>query len=245
MTPFEVVYGRPPPTLHAFLPGEIRAQSVLDTLRSRDEVLELLRHHLGRAQERMTVAANKQRRDVEFSVGDLVCLRFRPHRQPSLFTSRNRKLAPRFFGPFRVEARIGMTAYRLPDSARIHPVFHVLLLKRAIGDAPVEATLPDGLVNADPPFIPNKVLARRTDSRDGEIVDQVLIKWYGLEDDEATWMDVADVRGQFPFFSLADKAVSTTGAVDTVNGWKVYSRRGSREAVGSKEKNLEVGAGKE
>ncbi|KAG6391133.1 hypothetical protein SASPL_148884 [Salvia splendens] len=190
----------------------------------------------------MTASANKRRRDVEFSVGDMVYLRFRPHRQSTLFTARNRKLAPRFFGPFRVEARIGATAYRLqlPASSRIHPVFHVSLLKRAIGDAPVEATLPDGLVSADPPILPEKVLSRRTDLREGETVDQVLIKWDGLEEDEATWMDVADVKGQFPFFSLADKAVSTTGAVDRTSGWKVYSRRGSGKAVSGSEKIKEA-----
>ncbi|KAG6402978.1 hypothetical protein SASPL_135193 [Salvia splendens] len=194
MTPFEAVYGRPPPTLHAFLPGEIRAQSVLDTLRSRDEILKLLRLHLGRAQDRMMSAANKRRRDIEFSVGDMVYLKFRPHRQSSLFSGRNRKLAPRFFGPFRIEARIGTRAYRLklPDDARIHPVFHVSLLKRAIGDAPVEATLPDSLVDATPPFLPDKVLARRTEHRDNATVDQVLIGWVGLGDDEATWMDETD-----------------------------------------------------
>ncbi|KAG6402579.1 hypothetical protein SASPL_134776 [Salvia splendens] len=194
---------------------EVRAQSVLDTLRSRDEVLELLHHHLRRAQERMRASANKQRRDVEFSVGDMVYLRFRPHRQSSLFTARNRKLAPRFFGPFRVEARIGTTAYRLqlPDSARIHPVFHVSLLKRAIGEAPVEATLPDGLINADPLFLLDKVLARRTELREGEPVEHVLIRCVRLEDDDATWMDEADV----------------------------YSRRGSRNAVGGSEKIKETG----
>ena len=112
-TPFEVVYGRPPPTIHDFLPGEIRAQAVVDTLRSRNNALELLRHHLQRAQNRMTVAANKQRRDVHFSIGDMVYLKFRQHRQSTLFTVRNRKLAPRYFGPFRVSARIGSSAYRL------------------------------------------------------------------------------------------------------------------------------------
>ncbi|KAL1544617.1 hypothetical protein AAHA92_21443 [Salvia divinorum] len=38
-TPFEVVYGRPPPTLHSYLSGEIRAQAIVESLRSRDEAL--------------------------------------------------------------------------------------------------------------------------------------------------------------------------------------------------------------
>ncbi|KAG6418180.1 hypothetical protein SASPL_120380 [Salvia splendens] len=210
-------------------------------------MLELLRHHLRRAQDRMVASANKRRRDVEYCVGDMVYLRFRPHRQSSLFSTRNRKLAPRFCGPFKIEARIGATAYRLqlPDSARIHPVFHVSLLKRAVGDAPVETTLPDSLVDAAPPFLPDKVLARRTERRDDDTVDQVLIGWVGLGDDEATWMDEADVLGQFPFFNLADKAVPTGGAIDTVSslgGWKVYTRRNKGKDVGGSEEKKGAGA---
>ena len=37
-------------------------------------------------------------------------------------------------------------------------------------------------------------------------------------------MDEADICGQFPFFSLEDKAVLTDGAVDTVKEWKTYKR---------------------
>ncbi|KAG6430405.1 hypothetical protein SASPL_108471 [Salvia splendens] len=100
-------------------------------------------------------------------------------------------MAPRFFGPFRIESRIGATAYRLqlPETTRIHPVFHVSLLKRAVGEAPAEANLPEGLGGNDPPFLPEKVLDTRTDQRDGEAHSQVLIKWQGMDDDESTWMD--------------------------------------------------------
>ncbi|KAG6401025.1 hypothetical protein SASPL_137870 [Salvia splendens] len=105
-------------------------------------------------------------------------------------------MAPRFFGPFRIEARIGATAYRieLPASARIHPVFHVSLLKRAIGEATTEADLPNGLDETDPPCLPEKVLDTRTAQHEGEAVDQVLVKWLGIDDNEATWMD--EIREQ-------------------------------------------------
>lgn len=172
----------------------------------------------------MTASANKHRRDVGFAVDDLVFLKFRPYRQTTLFKLRNRKLAPRYFGPFRVQARVGPSAYclDLPAPTCIHPVFHVSLLKKAIGAAVAEPNLPEDLTEVNPPFLPKAILDRRSVPRDGDLIEQVLIQWDGLPADDATWLDVADIKGQFPFFSLADKANSTGEVIDTP--WRVYTR---------------------
>lgn len=76
MTPFQGVYDRPPPVLVPFLPGEIRVQALAEVLRERDDVLENLRSHLERAQQRMIREANKHRRALKFKVGDMVYLKF-------------------------------------------------------------------------------------------------------------------------------------------------------------------------
>ena len=46
MTPIQAVYGRTPPTLKQFLPGEVRVAAVADEIRVRDEILGLLRSNL-------------------------------------------------------------------------------------------------------------------------------------------------------------------------------------------------------
>jgi hypothetical protein len=66
--------------------------------------------------------------------------------QASIKRSRVKKLQPHFFGPYRVSRRIGVVAYdlELPQGSKIHNVFHVLCLKKALGQhvRPIEALPP-------------------------------------------------------------------------------------------------------
>lgn len=132
MTPFEVVYGRAPPLIPKFMMGASKVEAVEQELVDRDEILRQLRYNLFKAQQRMTKAANVHRRDGQYNIGDSVFLKFRPHRQSSAFSRIAPKLAAKYYGPFRIIARVGPVAYelQLPVEAKIHPVFHVSLLKK-------------------------------------------------------------------------------------------------------------------
>jgi hypothetical protein len=73
-------------------------------------------------------------------------LRLQPYRQASIKKSRAEKLQPRFFGPYRVNRRIGAVAYELelPQGSKIHNVFHVSCLKKTLDEhvRPIEALPP-------------------------------------------------------------------------------------------------------
>ena len=113
-------------------------------LEERDAVLEELKLHLHKAQDRMRAIADRKRREERYDVGDLVYLKLQPYRQKSLAKRHNEKLSPHYYGPFPIEARVGTVAYRLtlPPSSTVHPVFHILQLHKAVGTAPTSLSLP-------------------------------------------------------------------------------------------------------
>jgi hypothetical protein len=88
---------------------------------------ELVQQHLNSAQHRMKQQADKNRSERQFVVGDLVFLKLQPYVQASVARRSCQKLAFRYFGPYKVMAKIGSVAYKLEMSASsaIHPIFHV------------------------------------------------------------------------------------------------------------------------
>ncbi|KOM25331.1 hypothetical protein LR48_Vigan233s000300 [Vigna angularis] len=111
----------------------------------------------------MVRQADKARRPSNVEVGDWVYLKIRPHRQTSMSSTLHSKLAARYFGPFLVIQQIGEVAFKLqlPEAARIHPVFHVSQLKKAVGENSVEKELPIDLEMEGPSPWPIRVLDKR------------------------------------------------------------------------------------
>ncbi|MCH97395.1 transposon TF2-1 polyprotein, partial [Trifolium medium] len=113
LTPFEVIYGKPPPAIPGYIQGTSQVDACDAILSSRDEILTLLRKNLTKAQQAMKVQADKHRRDTPFAVGSWVYVKLQPYRQVSLYGARYNKLSKRFYGPYEVTSRIGPVAYKL------------------------------------------------------------------------------------------------------------------------------------
>jgi hypothetical protein len=146
-TPFEIVYGRLPPTMVCWVQGETRVEAVQKELMDRDEAIRQLKTHLLQAQERMKQYADRKRCDRSFNIGEWVFVKLRAHRQKSVVTRINAKLAAKYYGPYPIVERIGAVAYKvkLPMGSKVHPVFHMSLLKKAVGSYNEEEQLPDHL----------------------------------------------------------------------------------------------------
>jgi hypothetical protein len=134
-SPFELLYGRQPRYFGITATDSIASGDTDDWLQERVVILDSVRQHLLRMQQRMKAQADKHRTEREFAVGEEVFLKLQPYIQPFVARRANHKLAFKFFGPYQIMERIGQVAYKLklPESSRVHPVFRVSQLKPCIG----------------------------------------------------------------------------------------------------------------
>ena len=178
-TPYEIVYGQLPLAYLPYLPGDSKIEPVDRSLLKCEEMLKLLKFHLQRAQDRMKQLADKHRSDRQFQIGDFVYVKLHPYRQVSVSHRVNAKLAPKFYGPFKVLDRIGAVAYRLDllAGSRMHNVFHVSQLRKHVGTVVTTANIP---AITDASFAsrePESILDRMNVKRGNRAITKVLVKW--------------------------------------------------------------------
>lgn len=179
MTPFEAVYGRAPPSITTFSWKESSVAALAQDLQDRDETIRQLKYNLQRAQQVMIKYANRHRKEVSFQI-EMVYLKLRPHKQQSICKRIYQKLPTRYYGPFKVIDKIGEVAYKLqqPAESRVHHVFHVSCLKKAIGNGQnLTGTLHEELgKDLTVTYQPEEVLARRSKTRGRKQVKQLLVR---------------------------------------------------------------------
>ena len=201
ITPFEALYGYAPPMHLPYLPEASLVHQIDVNLQDRENMLQLLKYHLKRAQHRMKSQADKHRIDRQFRVGHWVYLKLQPYRQHSLSDRQFQKLAPRYFGPYQVKDKVGNVAYKLklPPTSQIHSTFHVSQLKKKVGtDGVMGSQLP---VYGDTPSLePIAILARRMVKRGNQPATQVLVHWTNSFPEAATWEFLYDLQQRFPDF---------------------------------------------
>ena len=101
-------------------------------VRSRQEMFDEAWDNLEKAAKRMKKYANRDRRPLEFQVGNKVLLKLTPQLWTKIsIKTRQRGLIPKYDGLFEIIKWVGQVTYmlKLPERLKLHPTFHVSFLK--------------------------------------------------------------------------------------------------------------------
>ena len=141
----------------------------------------MIRNRLKTTYSRLKSYGENRRRDLEFEVGDMVYLTISPMKGVMRFC-KNVKLSLRYVVPYDIVKQVGRVAYemKLPSElAPLHPVFHVSMLKKCIGD-PISILLIEGLgvdENLSYEVVPIKILDRQVKKLKNNEVAAVKVLW--------------------------------------------------------------------
>ena len=193
-TPFYLTYGQHPNTA-LDLAVEALTPKAQDFLQDMRDALDHARTKLHEAHTRQAQQANKHRRDLLFKVGDQVTLSTVNLKLPSTMSQ---KLGAKYIGPFPVQKVISPVAYKLslPSSLRIHPVFHVSLLRPWHKDDtsllhPDDQYHPPPVVPEDEQYLVDRLLDKRVRAR-GQI--EYLVRWQGYGPEWDLWRPARDIE---------------------------------------------------
>ncbi|GJY65043.1 putative reverse transcriptase domain-containing protein [Tanacetum coccineum] len=163
--------------------------------------------------ERITMKSYADRRlkPLEFEVGDMVFLKVSPWMGIVRF-GKCGKLSPRYIGPFKIIARVGLEAYTLElleELKGVHSTFHVLNLKKCLAEGDVvvpmeEIQLDDKLHMIEEPVeIVDKEVKRLKQSR----IPIVKVRWISQRGPEFTWECKDQIKKKYPhLFTSKEKA---------------------------------------
>lgn len=89
-----------------YLPGESNLDVVDRSLLAREQTIQLLKYNLMKAQNRMKQMADQHRTERVFQVDNWVYLKIQPYSQTTVETRINQKLAPKYYGPHHILAKV-------------------------------------------------------------------------------------------------------------------------------------------
>ena len=194
-TPFFMTYGHNPRTALDLATDEAMTPQAQDFVQEMADTLRHAKAKLHEAHVRQAQQANKHRRELTFRIGDQVRLSTTNLQLPSTMS---KKLAAKYLGPFTVEKVISPVAYKLklPQSLKIHPVFHVSLLQpwHKAHEFPTHV---DATVYHPPPVVPDDeqyLVEALLDKRISRGRTEYLVRWKGYGPEDDMWRPASDIE---------------------------------------------------
>ncbi|KAF5480773.1 hypothetical protein F2P56_001489 [Juglans regia] len=163
------LYGAPPPTLIQYVDGTTHNEAVGMELKSRDEILIMLKKNLLDVQTVSQVSRSKLAARYCGSFKVLECIG---------------EVA------YKLE---------LPPNSSVHPIFHVSRLKKYVGpNSQISPVLPlvdsHGIFKMEL----EAILDRRMTVVDNRPFIELLVKWRGVTKENSTWEPVEQLRAHYP-----------------------------------------------
>ncbi|XP_075074809.1 uncharacterized protein LOC107770622 [Nicotiana tabacum] len=113
------------------------------------------------------------------------------------------KLSPRYVGPYQIVQRIGRVAYKLdlpPELEAIHPVFHISMLGKFLGDPSCISPIEDIEISENLSYeeIHVAILDRQIRKLRTKEVASVKVLWRSNHVEEMTWEAEEDMKSRYP-----------------------------------------------
>jgi hypothetical protein len=145
-------------------------------------------------------------------VGDYVYLKVSPIKGIKRFGVKG-KLAPRYIGPFQIQARCEEVAYQLslPESlSAMHDVFHVCQLKKCLREPKEPLPTKDLKVQEDLTYIkkPTQILETEDRVTRRSTIAMCKVKWGYHSEEEATWERDDDRKAKYPELFASQPSIS-------------------------------------
>jgi hypothetical protein len=142
MTHFQAFYGYELPKWKAFALIDTKVQAVKNHLEEEQKIIKIVKQNLDKACNQMKQLKDQHGSERVFEEGYWLFVRFHLYKKLSLKQKRKNKLAPKFYGPFRINKKISkvVDGLELQDNCCIHNVFHVSCLKKVFGKAQLVQT---------------------------------------------------------------------------------------------------------
>ncbi len=144
------------------------------------------------AQQRQKFYYDSGRSDYVYKVGDHLLLSTAGITNSVKVKSvGTEKLLPKWLGPFTCIAREGNLAYKLelPETLRIHDVFHVSLLKPYYDDGRIPPPPPSKMIDDEPEWEVDRILDHRVIKHNKRTKVRYLLRFLGYGPEHDFWQD--------------------------------------------------------
>ena len=152
--------------------------------------------NLLKAQQHQAKYADKKRRDVTYTIGDMVLLKADNIKVQSQVNHQSAKFQPKYLGPFEITEQVSTYSYRLslPSTMRIHLVFHVSQLKAWNQSPPYPGQIP---TPSAPVMVQDHIeyeVEKILDKWVWYYCTEYLVKWMGYPEYNTTWEPAANLK---------------------------------------------------